>query len=59
VVVAGVVLLLATVVPLFAALLITGAIILVARYIIAKVFVSEKIVLETPTATEMMNHEKA
>jgi hypothetical protein len=59
VVVAGMVLLLATVVPLFAALLITGAIILVAGGIIANVVVSEKIVLQTPTATEMMNREKA
>jgi hypothetical protein len=58
IVVAGVVLLLATVMPLWAALLITGVIILVAGAIIANVFVSEKIVLQTPTAMEMMKREK-
>ena len=59
VVIAGVVLLISMVMPLFAALLITGIMILVAGGIIAHVFVAEKIVLDTPTAAEMMKREKA
>jgi len=55
---AGVVLLIATVVPLWAALLITGVLIFFVGGIIAYVLFSEKIVLQTPTATEMMDRGK-
>jgi len=58
VVLAGVVLLIATVVPLWAALLITGAMIFIVGGIIAYVLFSGKIVLQTPTAMEMMNRGK-
>jgi hypothetical protein len=58
VVLAGVVLLIATVVPLWAALLITGILIFLAGGIIAYVLFSNNINLETPTATEMMNRGK-
>jgi len=58
VVLAGVVLLIATLVPLWAALLITGLVIFVAGGILAYVLFSDKIVLETPTAMEMMNRGK-
>jgi hypothetical protein len=58
VVLAGVILLIATLVPLWAALLITGFIIFLVGGIIAYVLFSNKIVLQTPTATEMMNRGK-
>jgi hypothetical protein len=59
IVVAGVILLIATVVPLWAALLITGAIVFVVGGIIAYVIFSNKIILQTPMAVEMMNRGKA
>jgi hypothetical protein len=55
---AGVILLIATFVPLWAALLISGVVLFVVGGIIAYVFFSKKIVLQTPTATEMMNRGK-
>jgi hypothetical protein len=58
VVLAGVIFLIATVVPLWAALLITGAMIFIVGGIIAYVAFSEKIVLQTPTAMEMMTRGK-
>lgn len=57
VVLAGVILLIATLVPLWAALLFTGAVIFLCGCIIAHVFFAKKIVLQTPTAREMMNRE--
>jgi hypothetical protein len=54
----GVILLIATFVPLWAALLISGVVLFVVGGIIAYVFFSKKIVLQTPTATEMMNRGK-
>jgi hypothetical protein len=59
VVLAGVILLIATVLPLWAALLITGAVIFVVGGIIANVLFSNKIILQTPTAMEMMKSGKA
>jgi len=59
VVLAGVILLIATVVPLWAALLITGALIFVGGGVIAYMLFSKKIILQTPTAMEMMNRGKA
>lgn len=56
--VAGVILLIATRMPLWAALLITGSITFILAGIIAYVFFLKKIVLQTPTATEMMNRGK-
>jgi len=53
----GVILLLSTVVPLWAALLIMGAIIFVAGGVLAYIVLSKKLVLKTPTA-EMLNNEK-
>jgi hypothetical protein len=58
IVVAGVILFIATMLPLWAALFLTGAVILIAAKIIAHVFFAKKIILQTPTAREMMNHEK-
>jgi hypothetical protein len=55
---AGVILLIATAVPLWAALLITGVLIFFVGGIIAYVIFSEEIVLQTPTATEMMDRGK-
>jgi hypothetical protein len=55
---AGVILLIATLVPLWAALLITGAVIFVVGGMIAYVIFSNKIILQTPTAMEMMNRGK-
>jgi hypothetical protein len=57
--VAGFALFLATLVPLWAALLITGAIIFAIGGIIAKKMFAEKIILDTPTTVEMMNRGKA
>jgi hypothetical protein len=58
VVFAGVILLIATILPLWAALLLTGAIIFLLAGIIASVFFSKQIILQTPTALEMMNRGK-
>ena len=58
VVLAGVILLIATFVPLWAALLITGLAILLVGGIIAYVLFKDQIILQTPTATEMMNRGK-
>ena len=58
VVLAGVILLIATVAPLWAALLITGLLIFLVGGIIAYVLFSNKIVLQTPTAMELMNRGK-
>jgi len=49
----GVVLFIATLVPLWAALLISGAILFGTGIIIAHVLLSDKIILKTPFATEM------
>jgi hypothetical protein len=49
----GVILFIATIVPLWAALLITGAIIFVLGGLIAYMALSDKIILNTPLATEM------
>ena len=56
--VVGVIFGIATIVPLWAALLITGAIVFGIGAISAYMLVSNKIVLNTPTATEMINHGK-
>jgi hypothetical protein len=58
VLVMGVILFIATVVPLWAALLITGAIISGMGVIIAYMLLSNKIVLKTPIATEMIKNGK-
>ena len=58
IVLAGVILFIATLVPLWAALLISGAGIFLLGGIIAHVFFAKKIVLQTPTAREMMNRER-
>jgi hypothetical protein len=55
IVVAGAILLVATVMPLWAALLLSGVVILLCAGIIAYVFFHKQIVLQTPTAREMMN----
>lgn len=52
----GVVLFIATIVPLWAALLITGVIIFGMGVIIAYKLLSNKIVLKTPIATEMIKN---
>ena len=49
----GVILFIATIVPLWAALLSTGAIIFVLGGLIAYMVLSDKIILNTPVATEM------
>jgi hypothetical protein len=54
----GVILFIATLVPLWAALLITGAIISGMGVIFAYMLVSNKIVLKTPIATEMIKNGK-
>jgi hypothetical protein len=54
----GVILLVATLVPLWAALLITGAAIFVIGGVIAYILLSNKIVLKTPLATEMIKNGK-
>jgi hypothetical protein len=56
--VAGVILLIATLMPLWAAMLLSGAIVILAAIIIANIFFAKKIVLQTPTAREMMNRER-
>jgi hypothetical protein len=55
----GVILFIATVVPLWAALLITGALIFGTGGLIAYLQVSDKIVLKTPVATEMISNGNA
>lgn len=57
--VAGAILLVATWVPLWASLLLFGLLTLLAAAIIAYVFFAQQIVLQTPTALEMMNRGKA
>ena len=54
----GVILLIATVVPLWAALLITGVAVFITGGIMAYMLLSDKIVLKTPLATEMIKNEK-
>jgi hypothetical protein len=54
----GVILFIATLVPLWAALLITGAILSGTGVIIANLLLSDKIVLKTPIATEMIKNGK-
>jgi hypothetical protein len=54
----GVVLFIATMVPLWAALLITGIMISGLGVVIAYMLLSNKIVLKTPTVTEMMRNGK-
>ncbi|MCX6683863.1 MAG: phage holin family protein [Methanoregula sp.] len=54
----GVILVIATLVPLWAALLITGAIVFGMGAIIAYALLSNKIVLKTPIATEMIKNGK-
>jgi hypothetical protein len=54
----GVILFIATIVPLWAALLITGAIIFVLGGLIACMVLSDKIILNTPVATEMKENGK-
>ena len=54
----GVILFIATLVPLWAALLITGAIIFVLGGLIAYLMLSDKIILNTPVVTEMKEYGK-
>ncbi len=54
----GVILFIATLVPLWAALLIAGVAIFITGGIIAYIMFSDKIVLNTPVATEMIKNEK-
>jgi hypothetical protein len=56
--VVGVILMIATVIPLWASLLLSGILALLAAAVIAYVGFSKQIVLQTPTALEMMNREK-
>jgi hypothetical protein len=59
IVVVGVILLIATVVPLWAGLLITGASIFSVGGIIAYILFSNTIILQTPKGMEMMKRGKA
>jgi hypothetical protein len=54
----GVILFLATLVPLWAALLITGVLIFGIAGLIAYMILTDKIVLKTPVATEMVRNGK-
>jgi len=54
----GIILLIATVFPLWAALLIAGIAIFITGGIMAYVLLTQKIVLKTPLATEMIKNEK-
>jgi hypothetical protein len=54
----GIILLIATVLPLWAALLIAGIAIFITGGIMAYVLLTQKIVLKTPLATEMIKNEK-
>jgi len=56
--VVGVILMIATVIPLWASLMLSGLLTLLAAALIAYVGFSKQIVLQTPTALEMMNREK-
>jgi hypothetical protein len=56
--VAGVILLIATRIPLWAALLLTAVASFIVAGIIAYAFFYKPIVLQTPTATELMNRGK-
>ena len=56
VVAAGVILLLATVIPLWAALLLAGVVLLAVGGLIARELFSRKIVLQTPRAEEVVEH---
>lgn len=56
--VAGVIFLIATFIPFWAALLLSGLLALLAALIITQVFFKKQIVLQTPTAREMMNRGK-
>ncbi len=53
----GVILFIATLLPLWAALLITGVIIVGTGLIIANMLFSNKIILKTPVATELIKDE--
>jgi hypothetical protein len=59
VILTGVTLFIATIVPLWAALLITGAIIFGMGGLITYLQLSDKIVLKTPVATEMIKNGKS
>ena len=54
----GIILLIATVLPLWAALLIAGIAIFITGGIMAYMLLTQKIVLKTPLATEMIKNEK-
>ncbi len=54
----GIIFLIATVLPFWAALLITGIAIFIIGGIMAYVLLTQKIVLKTPLATEMIKNEK-
>jgi len=54
----GIILLIATALPLWAALLIAGIAIFITGGIMAYVLLTKKIVLKTPLATEMIKNEK-
>jgi len=54
----GVILFIATIVPLWAALLIAGAVIFILGGLIAYLVLSDKIILNTPIATEMKEDGK-
>ncbi|MDD1680689.1 MAG: hypothetical protein LUQ35_03680 [Methanoregula sp.] len=56
--VVGVILMIATVIPLWASLMLSGLLTLLAAAVIAYAGFSKQIVLQTPTALEMMNREK-
>jgi hypothetical protein len=56
--VAGIILFMATFLPLWAASLITGIIIFGMGALFAGMLISDKIVLKTPLATEMITNEK-
>jgi hypothetical protein len=56
--VAGIILFMATFLPLWAASLITGIIIFGMGALFAAMLISDKIVLKTPLATEMITNEK-
>jgi len=56
--VVGVILMIATLIPLWASLMLSGLLTLLAAAVIAYVGFSKQIVLQTPTALEMMNREK-
>jgi len=56
--VAGVIFLIATIVPFWAALLISGFLTFLAAGLVAYLFFHKQIVLQTPTAREMMDRGK-